>query len=132
MRVLVDTSVWSLAFRKGGPADHRAVEKLDALLEGRAQLVLVGVILQEILQAYRTRSVVRKVASRLAPFPLLALDRAEYEEAASLHRACAARGIAATTLDCLIAAAAIRHRCQLLTADRDFERIAEVVPLALA
>jgi hypothetical protein len=32
LRVLVDTSVWSLALRKQGPADHPAVEKLTQLL----------------------------------------------------------------------------------------------------
>ena len=66
------------------------------------------------------------------PFPLLALEREEHVAAASIHRACAQSGVAASTIDCEIAAAAIRYRCALLTADKDFERIAHYCELALA
>jgi predicted nucleic acid-binding protein len=52
--------------------------------------------------------------------------------AARIHRQCAARGVAATTVDCQIAAAASAHRCHLLTADKDFAHIARLFPLKLA
>jgi predicted nucleic acid-binding protein len=130
--VLVDTSVWSLLFRRGGPADHDAVRKLTALIEGDQELALTCVILQEALQAFRSESVSRRVAGYLEPFPLLDITRTVCVRAARLHRKCASEGVAATTIDCQIAAAAIEHGCPLLTADRDFERIAAVSPLRLA
>lgn len=131
MRVLVDTSVWSLALRKGGPADHPGVRKLSALLSSKEDLVLIGVILQEVLQAFRQQKTFRTVAAHFEPFPLVALTRQDYIAAASLHRRCAARGISISTIDCQIAAVAIRHRCTLLSADKDFERIASVSALKL-
>jgi predicted nucleic acid-binding protein len=131
MRVLVDTCVWSLAFRRGGPA-HPAAERLAALLAGDDEVVLTGTILQEVLQAFRDATVARRVAPHLEDLPLLPLRRELFVEAAALHRACAARGLGATTVDCQIAAAAIAYRCQLLTTDRDFERIAELSALRLA
>ena len=131
MRVLVDTSVWSLSLRRGGPADHPAVRRLASLLEEGADVVLTGIILQEILQAFRSESAFRKAARYLAPFPLLALTWDDHVAAARLHRRCAASGVAATTVDCRIATAAIRNDCALLTADEDFRRIAELSELRL-
>ena len=45
---------------------------------------------------------------------------------------CTSKGIAATTADCQIASAALEHDCYLLTADKDFERIARISPIRLA
>lgn len=122
MRVLVDTSVWSRVLRPAGIAEP-AARRLDALL-GKADVVLIGLVLQEVLQAFRSDATFRRVARQLAAFPLLQLDRAHYVAAANLRRACAAAGIAASTADCQIAAAAIEHRCVLFTLDRDFAAIA--------
>ena len=132
MRVLVDTSVWSLALRKGGPAVHPTVEKLMSILRADEDVFLIGLILQEILQAFRSDSSFRKVARHLEPFPLLELGRHDYIAAASLHRRCAARGVSASTADCQIATAAIQHNCLLLSADNDLERIARFSDLKLA
>ncbi len=130
MRVLVDTSVWSHALRQGTDLADAAVRRLSSLL-GKADVVLTGLILQEVLQGFRGDAIFEKAARRLDAFPLLQLDRAHYMAAARLRRACAAAGIAASTGDCQIAAAAIEHRCRLLTLDRDFEAIARHVPLHL-
>jgi len=132
VRVLVDTSIWSLALRKKGPADHPGVLKLTELLREGEEVLLTGTILQEILQAFRADTTFRRVARYLEPFPLLPLERSDYVAAARIHRDCAEKGVSASTADCQIAAAAIRHRCALLTADRDFERMARHCELVLA
>ena len=124
MMILVDTSVWSLAFRKKGPADHPKVRALTALIEQGEYVVLIGVVLQELLQGLPTDASFRNLKKHLEAFPLLSLERQDYVMAAALRRACRKDGIAATTIDCLIAAAAIRHKCVLLTTDRDFEHLA--------
>lgn len=128
----MDTSVWSLALRKGGPADHPAVAQLSAALAGDDDLFLTGIILQEILQAFRSETTTDRVARYLEPFPLLDMDRSAVRTAARLYRQCRSEGIAASTIDCHIAAAAIEHDCFLLTADRDFERVATLSDLQLA
>ena len=94
--------------------------------------MLTGLILQQILQAFRPEAAFNKAVDRLEPFPLLELARGDYVTAAGLHRLCASKGLAVTTADCQIAAAAIRHDCFLLSADKDFERIATVTNLKLA
>ncbi len=130
--MLVDTSVWSLALRKKGPADHPDVTRLAELLRDGEDVYLTGTILQEILQAFRTESTFRRVARYLEPFPLLPLERSGHVAAAGIHRACAEKGVTASTIDCQIAAAAIQNDCALLSADRDFERIARHCKLVLA
>lgn len=132
MRFLVDTSVWSLALRKKGPDGHPAVERLAQSLRDGEDLALTGAILQEILQAFRADSTFRKMVRQFDSFALLPLERADHVEAARLHRTCAQHGVTASTIDCEIAVAAMRHRCALLTADRDFERIARHCDLVLA
>ncbi len=132
MRVLVDTSVWSQALGRYGPADHPAVKKLSTLLEDKEDVHLIGLILQEILQAFRSERVLSKVAEYLEPVPLLDFQRDDYVAAARLHRVCASKGVSATTADCQVATAAIRHDCLLLTSDRDFELIARHSSLKLA
>ena len=49
MKILVDTSVWSLFIRRDTPASHPAVTFLDELL-GHDEVVTTGLILQELLQ----------------------------------------------------------------------------------
>ncbi len=53
MSLFVDTSVWSLAFRRDSPAEVPEVRRLrDALLEGEA-VHTTGLVLQELLQGCR-------------------------------------------------------------------------------
>lgn len=131
MRVLVDTSVWSLALRKKGPADHPAVGRLSSLLHANEDVFVTGLVLQEVLQAFRPDATFQTIISHLEPFPILDLERSDFIAAAELHRRCAAKGVSASTADCQIATAAIRNECVLLTTDRDFERIAHLSDLTL-
>ena len=128
--MVVDTSVWSLALRKRGPANHLQVKRLREFI-GREDLAITPTILQEVLQIYREERTVSEVVRYLAPYRLLDLDRAICIEAARIFRQCAARGLTASTIDCQIAAAAIGHDHKLLSADADFRRIASVSDLEL-
>ena len=133
MSILVDTSVWSLALRRSdGGARHPTVSTLRSLIEQGEEIHLTGAILQEVLQGVRDRSQCARLRSALKPFPLIELGRADYETAAELSNHCRSRGVQAETIDFLITAAAVRHRCTLLTADQDFVHIARLSPLRLA
>lgn len=130
MSLLVDTSVWSLALRRDRPSGR----EVDALRGGieRGEVVLTGIILQEILQGFPSAERTRRLADHLAPFPLLALHRGDYVYAAEIRNKCRAKGVAISTVDAQIAAAAINHRCALLTADADFQAVARHFPLRIA
>ena len=131
MSVLVDTSVWSLALRRDRPPASREIEALGSAIN-RGDACLIGVILQEVLQGFPSAARTRRLTEHLAPFPLLTLHRGDYVLAAEIRNTCRSKGLAVGTVDAQIAAAAINHRCALLTADEDFERISRLFPLRFA
>lgn len=131
MSVLVDTSVWSLALRRDAPVDAPAVDKLRRAIE-QGEAVLIGSVLQELLQGFRDATRTRRLANDLAQFPLLALGRGDYVLAAHVRNTCRSKGVQIGTIDAQIAAAALNHRCAVLTTDADFEHVARHFPLKIA
>ena len=74
----------------------------------------------------------RRLVARLSPFPLLSMHRSDYVYAAEIRNRCRAKGLAVATIDAQVAAAAINHRCALLTLDRDLTGVARHFPLRFA
>jgi predicted nucleic acid-binding protein len=64
-------------------------------------------------------------------FPLMLATREHHLEAARVANTCRQAGISVSTVDCLIAAMAITAKSQLLTGDKDFERMASCCDLHL-
>ncbi len=131
MRVLVDTCVWSLAFARHTPVDTPAVVTLRRLIEEGEEIVLPGIVLQELLQGVRSEASANRLREVLAPFELASGDADDFARAAAIFRQCRGKGLGIATIDALIAAMALRRDAALLTTDADFQRIAEVVPLRL-
>ena len=130
MTVLVDTSVWSLAFRYRKPPDHGAVTELrDLILEARVRLV--GPVRQEILSGIREMSHFVKLRAQLQAFPDLALKTIDYERAAEFYNLCRSRGIQGSNTDFLLCAVAERQNLPILTTDGDFESFSQHLPIAL-
>ena len=120
--VLVDTSVWIEFFRRVRPLDlERQVDLED--------VVTCPPIIQEILQGFGDAN-----AWATARSALLALPRVEdpmglevFLEAAELFREARSRGATVrSSVDCLIAACALRHDLELLHRDRDFAALARI------
>lgn len=131
MRLFVDTSVWSLAFRRGVPP---AVPEVDCLRRALVQDDLVfttGLVLQELLQGFHGARAARRILDHFASLPLLVPNREDHVEAVSLRNACRRRGIQVGTIDALLAQLCLHHDLVLLTADSDFERMAGMSPLSI-
>jgi predicted nucleic acid-binding protein len=128
--VLIDTPVWSAAFRHrpGGP-DAFAAELRELIREGRARLI--GPVRQEVLAGIRQREDFERLRDRLRAFPDVALERGDFERAAELFSRCRAAGVQGAHADFLICAAAERHRLPILTTDGDFTHFAKHVPIRL-
>ena len=129
MRVLIDTSVWSLALRRKAPS-HEAVDTLRRLIAtGRA--AIIGPVRQEVLSGIREPHAFERLRDHLASFPDESIATADYEQAAAYFNECRARGLQGSNTDFLICAVCVRHRMPLLTTDIDFARFADVIPFAL-
>jgi predicted nucleic acid-binding protein len=131
MKVLVDTSVWSLALRRRGDTDRRPeVIALRALIdEGR--VAMIGAIRQELLSGIRTHASFEQLRDHLRPYPDERLGTADFERAAEHFNTCRARGLQGSNTDFLICAVAERRDLPILTTDGDFMRFARVLPISI-
>ncbi|MCL2723674.1 MAG: PIN domain-containing protein [Polyangiaceae bacterium] len=131
MKVLVDTSVWSLALcRKHVSSDSPVVAELAELVrEGRA--TILGAIRQELLSGVRTSAQFETLRERLAAFPDYLVTTDSYERAATFFNQCRSRGVAGSSTDFLICAVGASGRLPIFTMDQDFERFARILPIEI-
>jgi predicted nucleic acid-binding protein len=123
--LLVDTSVWSLAFRRDCDQREPQVAALRAALDGGDAIFLTGIILQELLQGFAGPKARRELLEKLAALPMLMPDRTDHVDAAELRNRCRRAGVQLGTVDALIAQLCIRHGLTLLTVDGDFASAAK-------
>ncbi len=129
MSLFVDTSVWSLAFRRDEASTVPQVRALRGALEGEEIIVTTGLILQELLQGFAGPRARKGIIDRFAALPLLAPDRQDHLDAAELRNRCRRASLQVGTIDALIAQLCIRYQLTLLTTDNDFVRAAVHCPL---
>jgi len=120
MSLLVDTSVWSLAFRRDVRSSVPEVDALRAAIDGGDAILSTGLILQELLQGFAGPRSRKDIVDRFAALPLLVADRQDYIDAAELRNVCRRAGVQMGTIDALLSQLCIRHELILLTTDGDF------------
>ena len=129
MNFFVDTSAWSLAFRRAAPSTDPVVERLRRALQGGEIVFTTGLVLQEVLQGLRDPRQRADLLERFGPLPLLMPDREDHVGAAGVQDICRRRSVQAGTVDALLAQLCVRHDLVMLTADREFEHMAAPVGL---
>ena len=130
MKVLVDTSVWSLALRRRVSGNQPAVDELRSLVnEGR--VAIIGPIRQELLSGLREAATYQRLRDHLQAFTDEPLATPDFERAAEQFNACRVKGIQGSNTDFLICAVAERRNLPILTTDADFFQFASVLPITL-
>ena len=129
MSLFVDTSVWSLAFRRDQVSAAPEVRALRDALEGGETVLTTGLILQELLQGFAGPRARKDIIDRFASLPLLPPDRQDHIAAAELRNRCRRAGVQMGTIDSLLAQLCLRHQLTLLTTDNDFWLAAAHCPL---
>lgn len=123
MSLFVDTSVWSLAFRRDARSPAGEVRALIHALEAGEAIITTGLILQELLQGFSGLEAREQILDRFSALPLLVPDRRDHIDAAALRNHCRRGGIQVGTIDALLAQLCIRHDLTMLTTDGDFRNI---------
>jgi len=131
LKLLVDTSVWSLAMRRDQSDGHPSVEFLADALRHEGSIFTTGLILQEILQGFSGPKARKQILDRFTPLPMIVPQREDHTAAADLRNDCRRRGVQIGTIDALLARLCIRHELVMLSTDRDFEFLATIAPLRL-
>ena len=131
MKVLVDTCVWSEAFRRSGKQESssNAVHLLELIRDGR--VLLLGAVRQEILSGIREPNQFLRLRNYLRAFPDFPIIAEDYETAAEFYNKCRSAGVQGSNTDFLICAAASRARAAVFTTDQDFQLFAKHVKVAV-
>lgn len=130
MRVLVDTSIWSLALRRSEHAQNPESQELRRLIAAHVAEI-IGPIRQEVLSGVRDQAQFERLESHLAAFADLPLRMEDYVTAAKFYNLCRSRGIQGSNTDFLICAVAVRHDLAVFTTDGDFPHFAKCLPVVL-
>jgi predicted nucleic acid-binding protein len=132
MKILVDTSVWSIALRRKAINDEEraVVKKLQELIES-LQVAIIGPIRQEILSGIADEKQFKLLKTKLEAFEDLSITTADYEKAAYFYSVCRVNGIQGSHIDYLICAVAANHKMPVFTLDKDFMRYAEYLPITV-
>lgn len=123
--VVVDTSIWIEVFAR--PQRLRLEDVVDV-----DDVVTTLPIVQEVLQGFRDERAHGIAREAMLSLPILEspLSAAVFVEAAQLYRAGRRAGVTIrSSVDCLIAACALRHAATVLHRDRDFDNIGRISPL---
>ena len=120
MKVIVDTSVWSLALRRGKQESNATVHEFRRMIQDH-RVQMIGPIRQEILSGVRSESQFKKLRKHLESFPDLPVITEDYVTAARYFKRCRSKGIQGSNTDFLICAMANRNKLSIFTTDKDFE-----------
>ncbi len=130
MKVLVDTSVWSLALRRGKQSTSAVAHELRNLIADK-RVEMIGPIRQEILSGIREEAQFKELEMRLSAFPDHPITTEDYVMAARYFNLCRKKGIQGSNTDFLICAVAVRTRLSLFTTDKDFMSFSQHLPIIL-
>jgi predicted nucleic acid-binding protein len=122
MKVLVDTSIWSLALRRSGAISEKAevlVHELNELISD-VRVAIIGPIRQELLSGISSQAQFEALRGKLQAFEDLPLKQQDYEQAAEFYNICRKSGIQGSHVDFLICAVAVGREIPIFTSDKDF------------
>ena len=133
MRVLVDTSIWSLALRRSVPTaaeDRSLIDELNGLIDD-VRVAMIGPIRQELLSGIPSQAQFEALKEKLQAFEDLPLGRCDYERAAGFYNTCRRRGVQGSQTDLLICAVGAGMGIPIFTSDKDFVLYARHLPVSL-
>ena len=99
--IFVDTSVWSVAFRrKQESADIQIINQLKTLIEKDESLIVPGIVFQELLSGLKEESQFNRMYQLIIGFTILVANESHHKLAAQIANNCRRNGVATSTSDC--------------------------------
>jgi predicted nucleic acid-binding protein len=132
MNVLIDTSVWSLVFRRNKPQEKekKIANALISLIQD-LRIAIIGPVRQELLSGISKQAVFDDLKQKMSVFTDSIIQTADYELAAEYSNICRKHGIQGSHIDFLICAVAVRNGWEIFTEDTDFFNYKEYLPIKL-
>ena len=129
MNVIVNSDVWSEAFRRGSSKSVYVEELYELISETRIELL--GAIRQEILSGIRSAKVFERIDRSLSVFDNRLIETEVYSVAAKFFNLCRSKGIQGSNTDFLICSCAVSWGYPILTKDQDFFHYQKLIPIEL-
>jgi predicted nucleic acid-binding protein len=126
VKLLVDTSVWSLALRRkdagslSSDEQKLKAELVQAIQDGR--VVMLGLIRQELLSGIKEKAQFDKVKAALDAYLDEPVNTADHEYAARIYNECRNEGVEAGTVDILICSLAVSGSWEVLSGGSSLNR----------
>ncbi|MBW2544256.1 MAG: PIN domain-containing protein [Deltaproteobacteria bacterium] len=132
MKILVDTSVWSLALRKKKltKREQAIVDEFKEIIH-ELRVTIIGPIRQELLSGISEEYKCFLLKEKLKPFEDLSIPQEDYETAAELSNICRRKGIQGSHTDFLICAVALNKKMSIFTTDKDFTNYKKHIDIKL-
>ena len=130
MKVIVDTSIWSLALRRGNQPDKSIIVELESLISDY-RVQLIGPIRQELLSGIKYAEQFDELKQYLSSFPDYQIQTEDFVLAAKFFNQCRKKGIQGSNTDFLICAIAVNNNWQIYTSDQDFSHFKKILPIKL-
>jgi len=127
--VIVDSNIWSEAFRKK-ERESLSVQVLRTLVN-EGEVIMISPIRQETLSGIKEIERYEKIREALRAFPSQRIEERIYERAAAFFNLCRGKGVQGSHTDFLICSCAVTWKASILTKDRDFTRYARYIPIEL-
>ena len=131
MSTLIDTCIWSIAFRKkqASETSTQAAELKKLLYLGQA--LLPGVVRLEILSGISDAREFDRIRTELRKLPDFPIETEDYETAAQIFNTCRSKGIQGSHADFLLCALSQRHDIPIFTTDKDFTHFSKFIKIHL-
>lgn len=134
MKVIIDTSVWSIALRRNTAShslqNNLIINELKELIN-EARAVIIGPIRQEILSGIPDEKQFQALKQKLNAFDDINIIQSDYEFAADFYNSCRKKGIRGSQIDYIICAVSCRNNFPVFTLDKDFEQYSEIIDVKL-
>jgi len=131
MKVLIDTPIWSLAFRKKSNNENNiTIENLINLIHS-GSIAIIGPIRQEVLSGISDRNKFNDIKEKMSVFLDYDLQSSDYEFAAECSNECRRNGIQGSHTDYLICAVSIKNGWEIFTEDNDFYGYEKYIPIKI-
>jgi predicted nucleic acid-binding protein len=131
MKVIIDTPIWSLAFRKKSRIENnKTLDNLINLMRN-TQIVVIGSIRQEVLSGISDKNKFYEIQNKMSVFTDYILQTSDYEFAAECSNECRRNGIQGSHTDFLICSVAIKNDWEIFTEDDDFFEYEKYLPIKI-
>ncbi len=130
MNVIIDTPIWSDAFRKTSNKTLDTVKELKTLISNQ-QAIIIGPIRQELLSGYSDLTKFELLRNKLQYFENTTIQNSDFIKAAEFANICRSKGIQGSHTDFLICSVANRIDAPIFTLDNDFQHYQKHLPIKI-